>query len=1641
MPSAFVAELTFMMKEYKRLLLLLLVMLCLAGSSLASVTTYYYQTSGNRINPVNDAAGPTTLPSVIRFSYSTPVVITKISILDASTQYNRIYIENDAENIVYQSSAATSGTATFNVSLNASVVYKLFADRGGSSYVYNSYYGFAEQNPTRNYLSLLSWKSPIDSSYSTTNTIGLGAMTIYYNASEYLYLSVNDSRTNTSLQNFCTNITTVNQGSSNVCNAVAYNVTSILSNATIGVNSQTYENNFQTIVADTHRSGFNTSFVVSNGTDNLLWVPHFNSATSCGVSNLATYGSYTSVNMTHNVMVSDEFTEYCMVEAMSNETDRIDYCYNTIVNTASAYGTIPVWVMGADYTTSGTLPITLLSSDTASDATVRDIKLLYIASNNTAVTPSNRTKYKNLANQMSLDHVQYESKHTSSTSSVTGQQISYWLADGRNAAASFTSDPFINGGYFYDAITAMLAACSQTGNTSFCGIAANYTDQMLSADWNGTGGGSNDFRTSPFGWQYNTTPNPYKIKASSSTAYYFIGSNPQWDDSDRPRGLMDLDILRAANITLNGTLTGVWANLSDYGLAWNKNPTVQATTTCLQYYFNGSCISGGQQNGYYSNGMGAGLFTFYNTSSFSAKINEALGHYNFGTHTFDSTACGDGGTYRGVRTTKSLGIGIGKEQAIYGNNPITSCAGPSPTTYTIAGTSVLLNSPGNSTLQNTSTVTLNITVYNNNVTTGGGSQGTLPQVLYNSTFAASPAGDGWSLGSWGWTSNAGGVINNTADSGSSAWTQNLSLTQMTNGYNITLNMSMTNFTNAKIYFGTNSGTQDGDRVLLERNGAGGSLVNVKHDGGAFSSFTVNANTYVTVSIVVNLTAGNVTVRSGASSWTDALANSHLSTNGSYIAFVPGVNMTGNSALDQFGWNISNINVTNTGNAYTTGGSPQNSSINVTIFDTIGNALLNISNVLPNATNIVYSWGTLTDGVHNWVTQVSTVNENTNYSFTFNTSSGVNGTTATFCTTNSLINYSVAGNYTITVFNISNNTYFNVTPFNYNYNGSNIVYPSLPAYQSYVNMSLYNGVNGSFLGFCGTASNGSTTLTDCITGPGNLILYNIIGNLSILWYNVSGGVYFNQSVTVNNWNYTSAFQNNTVQGYLRINTTQIYTNNSILSFNATNNKLTNTTTNNYLQLGCNNGANNVIVRVNGNYTQNYTGNCGILTTTSMNATNIYDNLFTITANSGGIAINNFSINITDGIFSAGQVINDTTTNGTLVFRLLQGYSYTFTINPDMYSILHYSLPASSSTSFYNFSLFTANSIEMHFFNESTNRQLNNVNVTIQVISDQYANNYSTFNGTIIVPFLVPSNYTIIYGYDPAIPRNYYLQLTPQSYNNITMYVVDGGISTIYLPIVVDQNNLALPGAQIQLLRGYIVNNQYVYLPVEMTLTDTNGQGVLRVVPNVINYKLLISKNGQVLTTAPTKFTTSTNTYVLSSTVSSLTSIATIPGISKSLTFNNDTGTYVFTWTDTSNLITNACMMVTQSKGITSSTVYNQCLASNIGSLTYTVNDTNETRYSATAQLQTSTTFSDYSYGPLTADYTSSANVFGRIGMLLLLMTLITVGLVANESGSDGMIIMSLVMMVLFGVIGIIAYSWEAYIGVIIFGIILIYKTRR
>lgn len=572
----------------------------------------------------------------------------------------------------------------------------------------------------------------------------------------------------------------------------------------------------------------------------------------------------------------------------------------------------------------------------------------------------------------------------------------------------------------------------------------------------------------------------------------------------------------------------------------------------------------------------------------------------------------------------------------------------------------------------------------------------------------------------------------------------------------------------------------------------------------------------------------------------------------------------------------------------------------------------------------------------------------------------------------------------------------------------------------LNFSYFNITNG---GFC-VSYTGNGTGTNCTTtGSGASTFFNVTNNSVVITTT--------QSVSASSY-----------QALLSVQSYRLFLNTSILAFNGTNDKVTNITSSGISILPALNGSNNLMIRVAGNYSKNVS--CAVTTpleTVFCNVTGIYDNLFTIgvTNSTSSTSVNSFSATMSNT--TIGALVSASTSTGNVTFQTIQGYDYFFVVNATNLEIANATRPSNNATNLYNFSLRTANTFNFTFWNETTNTRITE-NVTLQIVSGSFAMNYTVTNGSINISLLTPGDYAITYWLDPDVPRNYFYTLSAQSYNDIKLYIVDESISNLYLPIIINGNTVPLSNVTVQLLRDYIISGStHAYSIVEMARTDTNGQAVLRVVPNIVDYKLIFTSGSSSLSTTPTKFTANTNTYTFNVEGNPTTSLVGYENIGKSLTFDNSTLTYTFTWSDLQNIVSAGCLQVLKFKAGVQSTIVNGCVAGSSGSITQTINDTNQSSYVATASLTTNTQFSTLSAGSISTSFVTAFSTFGLVGFIIAIIVFLTFVFVGGESGIAGALISGGIAVLILGGFGFLAASWSSVaIPIVIIIAIIVYKLR-
>jgi len=403
--------------------------------------------------------------------------------------------------------------------------------------------------------------------------------------------------------------------------------------------------------------------------------------------------------------------------------------------------------------------------------------------------------------------------------------------------------------------------------------------------------------------------------------------------------------------------------------------------------------------------------------------------------------------------------------------------------------------------------------------------------------------------------------------------------------------------------------------------------------------------------------------------------------------------------------------------------------------------------------------------------------------------------------------------------------------------------STPVLPTESQLTASNYFNSSAISHFNATITNSTTTTEIDTINGTVFYpVNQIVNISI---NSSG--YFNR--TILNWNTSVNLDIALWQAVVYTYANQSYTDFVLQNFNVTYNSSgtsqTNTSNNNYTIHYLNAGTYNYSAIAED---QNYNSTGGI-TLTNFQILNHTIHFVPFAVNVSAkeyftnATITDFTLQVLSDYYNANYT---TTTGWVLVYGVNGSYNYTI-MNPNYadQSII-YNLTFDGDN--YTFFLFTTNSIYFRFYDEVTLELIDGENVTAEIISDVFADNYTTDNGTLYLDLLSPSIYTFRTSAENYDERFYEYGLLNGSNLQIDVYLVNTSTPN-YAAVTVtiyDENKDVVENAVVKVLRYDIESNSYTVR--EIIRTNFQGQAIIDLIKNEEWYKFIIEYGGAVKLTS-------------------------------------------------------------------------------------------------------------------------------------------------------------------------------------------------
>ena len=258
----------------------------------------------------------------------------------------------------------------------------------------------------------------------------------------------------------------------------------------------------------------------------------------------------------------------------------------------------------------------------------------------------------------------------------------------------------------------------------------------------------------------------------------------------------------------------------------------------------------------------------------------------------------------------------------------------------------------------------------------------------------------------------------------------------------------------------------------------------------------------------------------------------------------------------------------------------------------------------------------------------------------------------------------------------------------------------------------------------------------------------------------------------------------------------------------------------------------------------------------------------------------------------------------------------------------------------FSLTGLNSINFSIFDEITEELILGNDTTIDLISDSLAINDSPVdNGRLYIQDLIPGEYRITYDHPVYTKRDFYVNIINGTNQSVDLYLLSIGNGTDVTFTVQDNSGNKLNNATIRLKRYYLSTNSY--RTVAMSRTNEEGNTQIDVDFNDAFYETLTTFKAFSLRTIGAKIISTTRILTLQLTADPFELIDGTDDLTTSLTFNNNTQTFSYVFTQLGGLNTKGTLDVIFITPTSSSLVCTSTDTTSSGTLICQVNTTNAT----------------------------------------------------------------------------------------------------
>lgn len=351
-----------------------------------------------------------------------------------------------------------------------------------------------------------------------------------------------------------------------------------------------------------------------------------------------------------------------------------------------------------------------------------------------------------------------------------------------------------------------------------------------------------------------------------------------------------------------------------------------------------------------------------------------------------------------------------------------------------------------------------------------------------------------------------------------------------------------------------------------------------------------------------------------------------------------------------------------------------------------------------------------------------------------------------------------------------------------------------------------------------------------------------------------------------------------------------------------------------------------------------------------------------------------------------------------------------------------------------------SLIVGLYNERTGLPINDT-WYLEMWGELSATDYTITDTNLSLTNVTTDIYNLKYWLTGYPARNNYYSHINSTITTVKLYEISTNSSQTTLYTLTDVANIPLEGYTLSAKRKMLPSNSWEV--VEMSKSDSNGQGTFSLEPYTANYIFVIQDtSGKIVwqSSVPQTIPSTSIYFKININPDLMVPYWIASKVTNTLTYSNATKNFTFTWSDSQQSVSYGSLIVTKQTSFASTIICNSTISGFIGTASCSIaafeNDTSST-FIANGYVNTNTSYviatMTRTYpNPLTGDW----GINGAVLALLLVLTFAMFGLF-NPAAT---VIFACIGVIISSLMGLIPISFMYISGIIALAFIGILKLR-